>query len=83
MLVPAFLWLIFFSIVPMFGIIMAFEDYNPGLGMLKSPFVGLDNFRYMLQISGCKTGDCKYGDHRCGEDYLQYHRAPYLCDPAE
>ena len=37
MLVPAFLWLIFFSIVPMFGIIMAFEDYNPGLGMLKSP----------------------------------------------
>ena len=51
MLVPAFLWLIFFSIVPMFGIIMAFEDYNPGLGMLKSPFVGLDNFRYMLQIS--------------------------------
>ena len=38
MLVPAFLWLIFFSIVPMFGIIMAFEDYNPGLGMLKSPF---------------------------------------------
>ena len=51
MLVPAFLWLIFFSIVPMFGIIMAFEDYNPGLGMLKSPFVGLENFRYMLQIS--------------------------------
>ena len=51
MLIPAFLWLIFFSIVPMFGIIMAFEDYNPGLGMLKSPFVGLDNFRYMLQIS--------------------------------
>ena len=51
MLIPAFLWLIFFSIVPMFGIIMAFEDYNPGLGMLKSPFAGLDNFRYMLQIS--------------------------------
>ena len=51
MLVPAFLWLIFFSIVPMFGIIMAFEDYNPGLGMLKSPFVGLENFQYMLQIS--------------------------------
>ena len=51
MLIPALLWLFFFSIVPMFGIIMAFEDYNPGLGMLKSPFVGLDNFRYMLQIS--------------------------------
>ena len=35
----------------MFGIIMAFEDYNPGRGMLKSPFIGLENFRYMLQIS--------------------------------
>ena len=31
----------------------------------------------------CKTGDCKYGDHRCGEDHRQYHRAAYLCDPAE
>lgn len=51
MLVPAFVWLFFFSIVPMFGIVMAFEDFNPGLGMFKSPFVGLDNFRYMLQIS--------------------------------
>ena len=51
MLIPAFLWLIFFSIVPMFGIVMAFQDYNPGLGMLRSPFVGLENFEYMLQIS--------------------------------
>ena len=51
MLIPAFLWLVFFSIVPMFGIVMAFQDYNPGLGMLRSPFVGLENFEYMLQIS--------------------------------
>ncbi|WP_215678981.1 hypothetical protein [Roseburia inulinivorans] len=33
MLVPAFLWLLFFSIVPMFGIVMAFQDYNPGQGI--------------------------------------------------
>ena len=79
MLVPAFLWLIFFSIVPMFGIIMAFEDYNPGLGMLKSPFIGLENFRYMLQISDVRQAIV----NRCGEDYRQYHRAAYLCDPAE
>ena len=30
MLIPALLWLFFFSIVPMFGIVMAFQDYNPG-----------------------------------------------------
>ena len=29
MLIPALLWLFFFSIVPMFGIVMAFQDYNP------------------------------------------------------
>ena len=28
MLIPALLWLFFFSIVPMFGIVMAFQDYN-------------------------------------------------------
>ena len=51
MLVPAFLWLFFFSIVPMFGIVMAFQDYNPGQGILHSKFVGLANFKYMFQMS--------------------------------
>ena len=36
MLIPALLWLFFFSIVPMFGIVMAFQDYNPGQGILHS-----------------------------------------------
>ena len=36
MLIPAFLWLFLFSIVPMFGIVMAFQDYNPGQGILHS-----------------------------------------------
>jgi ABC-type polysaccharide transport system permease subunit len=36
MLIPALLWLFFFSIVPMFGIVMAFQDYNPGKGILHS-----------------------------------------------
>ena len=51
MLIPALLWLFFFSIVPMFGIVMAFQDYNPGQGILHSKFVGLDNFKYMFQMS--------------------------------
>ena len=54
MLIPALLWLFFFSIVPMFGIVMAFQDYNPGLGILKSEFVGLDNFVYMFEMSDVK-----------------------------
>ncbi len=51
MLIPALLWLFFFSVVPMFGIIIAFQDYNPGRGILHSEFVGLENFVYMFQMS--------------------------------
>ena len=30
---------------------MAFQDYNPGQGILHSKFVGLANFKYMFQMS--------------------------------
>ena len=55
MLVPAFIWLVLFQIVPMFGIVMAFQDYNPGAGFLHSEFVGLDNFRYMLELNDVRV----------------------------
>lgn len=54
MLIPAIIWLVLFNIVPMFGIVMAFEDFNPGLGMWKSPFIGLENFKYMFEMSDIK-----------------------------
>lgn len=55
MLLPGFIWLILFSIVPMFGIVMAFQDYNPGLGILHSEWVGLENFRYMFSLNDSMT----------------------------
>ena len=58
MLIPALLWLFFFSIVPMFGIVMAFQDYNPGQGILHSKFVGLENFKYMFQMNDFKQVLC-------------------------
>ncbi len=54
MLLPAMVWLILFSIVPMGGIVMAFENFNPGSGIFGSPWVGLDNFIYMFQLSDCR-----------------------------
>lgn len=50
MLAPGMMFLILFSFIPMFGIIMAFQDYIPTKGILGSPWVGLDNFKYMLEI---------------------------------
>ncbi|MFR6328453.1 MAG: hypothetical protein ACLUOI_06230 [Eisenbergiella sp.] len=54
MLLPGFLWLILFNIVPMTGIYMAFSNFNPGLGIFKSPFAGLENFRYMFVLGDVK-----------------------------
>lgn len=55
MLLPGYIWLILFSIVPMFGIVIAFKDYNPGLGIWRSEWIGLENFRYMFLLSDSKT----------------------------
>ncbi|WP_040949440.1 ABC transporter permease [Gorillibacterium massiliense] len=55
MLLPGMVWLILFSIVPMAGIVMAFENYNPGQGLFHSEWVGMDNFKYMFQLNDSKT----------------------------
>ena len=74
MLIPALLWLFFFSIVPMFGIVMAFQDYNPGQGILHSKFVGLANFESMFHISDI-TQVC----HCRWQDYRKYYYPAGLC----
>ncbi len=54
MMAPGYVWLILFSIVPMCGIIMAFQDFNPGMGIFSSRWVGLENFGYMLNMPDIK-----------------------------
>ncbi|MDF2988268.1 MAG: binding-protein-dependent transport system inner rane component [Eubacterium sp.] len=51
MVIPGVLWMILFNIVPMAGVVMAFKNYNPGLGLWKSPSVGLENFKYLFSMS--------------------------------
>lgn len=55
MLLPGFIWLTLFSIVPMFGIVMAFQEFNPGLGIVHSEWIGLDNFKYMFSLNDSGT----------------------------
>lgn len=50
MLIPGIILVFLFSYIPMFGILMAFQDYNPLMGFTKSPWVGLDNFKYMMSL---------------------------------
>lgn len=54
MLAPGMIMLAIFSFVPMFGIIMAFQNYMPAKRILDSPWVGLDNFKFMFQIPDSK-----------------------------
>lgn len=41
--------LFFMNYLPMRNLLMAFQDYNPHLGLLKSPWVGLEHFQTLFQ----------------------------------
>lgn len=45
MALPAIIYFLLFAYLPMSGLIMAFQNYKPKLGILGSPFVGLKHFR--------------------------------------
>ena len=48
MSVPMFLYVLFFNYFPMYFWVTAFQDFKPGLGVLKSPWVGLQNFEWLF-----------------------------------
>lgn len=50
MLLPGFVLLILFSIIPMSGIVIAFEKFVPAKGIWGSKWIGLKNFEYMFSL---------------------------------
>lgn len=54
MMMPAIVILGLFSLYPLFGLLIAFEDFKPGRGIWQSPFVGWDNFEYMFMLPDIK-----------------------------
>lgn len=48
MALPALILMIMFTYVPMFGLVMAFNNYTPRMGIFGSEWVGLDNFKYIF-----------------------------------
>ena len=49
MTLPVILYFLIFHYVPMFGILMAFQNYKPALGLLKSEWVGFQHFINFFQ----------------------------------
>lgn len=54
LLLPAALGILIFNYIPMFGVVMAFQDYQPWLGISHSEWVGLDHFRYLFSYPDSK-----------------------------
>ena len=50
LLLPAIVYYIVFCYVPMYGVTIAFKDYSYKKGILGSPWIGLENFKYMFQL---------------------------------
>ncbi len=49
--IPGILYFLLFKYVPLFGSVMAFQDYNIFKGYLGSPWVGLEHFQKMFQYT--------------------------------
>lgn len=54
MLLPALIIVLIFQYVPMLGLVMAFQDYEPWLGFLHSPWVGLEHFKTMFEYEDAR-----------------------------
>lgn len=48
MIFPAVVFLLMFHYMPLFGLVMAFKDFNYADGIWKSPWTGLANFEYLF-----------------------------------
>ncbi|MDF2649233.1 MAG: sugar transporter permease [Paenibacillus sp.] len=49
LLLPGLAYFIIFKYVPMWGVLLAFKNYQPYVGFFKSEWVGLDNFKQFFQ----------------------------------
>ena len=51
MALPGLIWYALFCYLPMFGLIIAFQNYNYNAGFLGSAWVGFENFKYLFTSS--------------------------------
>ena len=50
MLIPGFIYLIFFEFMPLFGLVICFQDFKLSKGILHSKWIGFENFNYVFTM---------------------------------
>ncbi|MDR1787522.1 MAG: ABC transporter permease subunit [Treponema sp.] len=50
LLVPAVVYYIIFKYIPMYGVTIAFKNFNFAKGIMGSPWIGLENFKYLFSL---------------------------------
>ncbi|MDR2630396.1 MAG: ABC transporter permease subunit [Spirochaetaceae bacterium] len=50
LLLPCLVYFIIFHYVPMYGLILAFKDFKFSRGIVGSPWVGFENFKYLFSL---------------------------------
>ena len=50
MLIPPLIYYVVFRYLPMYGVLMAFKDFNIVKGILRSPWAGLKHFEYIFSL---------------------------------
>lgn len=49
LLLPGLIFFVIFCYIPIYGLTLAFKEYNASLGILRSPFIGWLNFKYLFR----------------------------------
>ena len=55
MATPGIIYFIMFNYIPMFGILVAFKNFNFAQGIIGSPWAGLDNFKFLVMSGDAFT----------------------------
>jgi putative aldouronate transport system permease protein len=50
MILPALILIVIYEVIPMAGLVIAFQDFSPVRGVFRSDWIGLDNFRYVMNL---------------------------------
>lgn len=55
MMLPGFLFIVIFCYLPMIGVVIAFEDFNPVKGIFGSDWIGFKNFEFFFKSEAAVT----------------------------